>query len=236
MSASTPASASAPFPPSRPPPPPSTVWVTTKLSMGTAANRDKVFGLYSECARHAWFHEPGVLKYFLALPRAFDDDTSLYVFQEYTDQAALSAHFSSPRELLIADFLESDPVILTPIVDTLLPRCGFTRTNELPDDPTIVYASIAYKSPAKREEALCGWMDVAVETASGGAGTLSYSILEDMDDYSSVKVLEIHESEEWLFEVHAKRTSVVRNKTRYGPMRQHVEHVRLRRAGGFLKR
>lgn len=154
----------------------------------------------------------------------------------YTDQSALDTHFKCPQETQIITFLNSDPVILTPIVDTLIPRCSFTRTNELPDDPTIVYASIAYTSPGAREEALAGWMDVTRSTYANQERTLSYNILDDQDDYSSVKVLEIHESEEWLFEVHAKSEAVVKNRQRYGAMRQHVEHVRLRRAGGFLKR
>ncbi|KAI5289049.1 hypothetical protein KEM54_004489 [Ascosphaera aggregata] len=186
------------------------LWVTTKLSLGTAANRDKAFNLYSKCARHAWYREPGVLKYFIALPRAFEDDTSLYVFQD------LETHFNSPGEIRISTFLNSDPVILTPIIDTLTPRASFTRTNDLSDDPTIVYASIAYQTPEAREQALHGWMDVTHATFKNEMGTLSYNILDDQDDHSSVKILEIHESEEWLFEVHAKSEAVVRNKSKFG--------------------
>ncbi|KAI5293633.1 hypothetical protein KEM52_005363 [Ascosphaera acerosa] len=225
------------------------IWVTTKLSMGTTANRDKlmdgtrivvvagqVFGMYSDCARHAWLREPGVLRYFIALPRAFEDDTTLYIFKEYADQETLEAHFAQLPASTVMAFLQSDPTILTPIMDVCTTSASFTRGAELPDDPTIVYASITYASSETREEALRGWQDVAQATRDTEPGTLSYHVLRDQDDRTNVKILEIHESEEWLFEVHAKSQAVVRNREQYGSTRTHVEHVRLRKAGGFLLR
>lgn len=59
------------------------VFVVTKLSLGTVSNRNRALWYYNDCAEHARKNEPGVLMYFITIPRDDRDDTSLYVFQQY---------------------------------------------------------------------------------------------------------------------------------------------------------
>lgn len=87
-----------------------------------------------------------------------------------------------------------------------------------------------------RARALRGWAVVAAATAAEEPGALSYSVLRAHEDRRLVGILEMYESERYLFEVHAASTAVVWNRRENGGIRRRVNHVRLRCAGGFVKR
>ncbi|PGH27154.1 hypothetical protein AJ80_01110 [Polytolypa hystricis UAMH7299] len=212
-----------------------TVFVLGQLCLGTAANRHKALDLFRDIAQYALEHEPGVFKYYITVPRDPADDTSIYVFEEYANQAVVDAHFLTPPVQRLVNYLQSDPDILAPLVYTLKPFLSFTRSTALPSDPTIMYASITY-APGTKRQAVAGWRDVVAATHKHEPGALSYNILEDTEDPDKVNVFEVYASESALWDVHATNPVVVENKQKNGSIRTNVEHVRLKYVGGFLKR
>ncbi|KAK2740445.1 hypothetical protein FQN57_006072 [Myotisia sp. PD_48] len=205
--------------------------VIGKLSMGTEENRDKALELFKGIAEFSLKNEPGVLKYFITIPKDESDKTSIYMYEEYADQAAIDAHFVTPGVTSLMQFLGSDPVISKPVVYRLDPATSFMRETTVPENATVLLASLTYET-GTRAQAIQGWKQVTEAAESTESGTLGYHVLQNQEDENEIKILEIYESEGYLWDVHAKSAAIVEHQVKYGSIRTGLGHVMLKPVGG----
>ncbi|ORY09229.1 hypothetical protein BCR34DRAFT_487621 [Clohesyomyces aquaticus] len=197
---------------------PSTV-VVGHLTAANKGARQKIINAVTKVSQYSKQSEPGVLRYAVTIPRDASDETSVYVIEEYANQAALDAHMGCKAVTdLISDFTENGATLFggATNVYTSETSSAFVRPEITQcSDPFIAYASIDYKE-GSRAGALDGWKKVTSETQNNEAHTLGYAILKDKSNDKTVSTVEVYANETFFKEVHARSKAVADNKAKFG--------------------
>ncbi|KAF2264444.1 hypothetical protein CC78DRAFT_568364, partial [Lojkania enalia] len=217
---------------------PSIVVIAKLLTAGGDA-RQSVIDALDKVSKYSKANEPGVLRYMLTVPRDSLDDKSVYVFEEYADQAALDAHMGTKATAdLIAYFGTNSSLFSgSPDIATCETSSSFARPEcATATDPYIAYASIDYKE-GTRDEALQGWKYVTSETQNNEPDTLGYGILKDKANTITINSVELYANETYFREVHAKSKAVQDNRAKYGEqVRTAFRLALLKHVAGYLHR
>ncbi|KAF2476713.1 uncharacterized protein BDR25DRAFT_339625 [Lindgomyces ingoldianus] len=187
----------------------------------TAANkeaRQTVLDALTKVSQYSKQSEPGVLRYAITVPRDVSDEKSIYVIEEYADQAVLDSHMGSKAVTDLIAFFTANGDLFggATNVSTLETSSAFVRPEITKcNDPFMCYASIDYKE-SSRADALEGWRHVTSETQNNESDTLSYAILKDKTNEITISTIEAYANEAFFREVHAKSTHVQENRAKYG--------------------
>ncbi|KAF2837369.1 hypothetical protein M501DRAFT_937871 [Patellaria atrata CBS 101060] len=211
------------------------ILVIGHLTTSTAEAREKIINALSQIMEYAKAKEPGVTKYCITVPQDTEDATSVFVIEEYADQAAFDSHMAPTVLAPILDIFQSEPGLLKspPAVQTLEPVHGFTRAEIKDVDPFIIIGNLTYKN-GTIPQALEGWKSVATATENNETGTFVYSVAKDKVDPAVLVTVEVYQDERYLWDVHAPSDAVQSNKEKHGGIRTGLQHTKLRRVAGYL--
>lgn len=73
-----------------------TVVLIVRLEASSKEARGQILNAVQECCEYARAKEPGTLKYAICLPDNPQDETNIYIFEEYVDKNAFDSHMKSP--------------------------------------------------------------------------------------------------------------------------------------------
>ena len=138
-------------------------------------------------------------------------------------------------EIFAADpALFAEPPAIYGLPGKLQPAESFTRSRILGvQDPMIIFANFEYEADAT-SQAVKGWKDLVRHARDEEQGTLSYTVLEDVEK-GWVRTVEAYESREFLEGVHVKSAAVGENQRQNGAWRTGRKEVwRLRMVAGYL--
>ncbi|KAK3065121.1 hypothetical protein LTS18_009705 [Coniosporium uncinatum] len=187
--------------------------------------------------QNAHANEPGVTKYLITIPQTdANDSTSVYMIEAYASQSALDSHIATPQVQALLTLFKTEPSLLAepPKVYPLKPFTSFTRPEiDAHSDPYIVFGILTYKAGSTGKAAE-GWKRVCVATEANEKGTLSYNVAENTEEERVLSTLEIYESKEYLWKVHAKSEAVSTNKKMNIGIREGLDLAFLRKVEGYL--
>ncbi|KAF2110312.1 hypothetical protein BDV96DRAFT_650956 [Lophiotrema nucula] len=217
----------------------SSIVVIAILHTAGGESRQTVIDALGKVASYSKENEPGILRHATTVPRDVSDDKTLYVIEEYADQAAFDSHMAAkPTTEMIANFganpslfsAESEIIMAEPSSSFKRPECAKAT------DPFIAYASIDYKE-GTRDEALQGWKGVASATQDNESDTLSYAIMKNKGNSVNVCTFEVYTDEDFFRKVHAPSKAVQENRAKYGTeYRTSFTGALLKLAAGYLHR
>ncbi|RDW65548.1 hypothetical protein BP5796_10240 [Coleophoma crateriformis] len=224
----------------------SSLYVIGHLKTNGGAARDKVLAALTTVAEYSQAHEPGVLKFCVALPRADEgDETSVFAIEDaahkrYADQSALDTHMGSKPVKALVQTFESDstlfsaPPAIYGLASALRPAASFTRAGiNSQADPLLIFANFAYQAGGTAR-AMPGWEALVGRARADEPGTLSYTVLRDSES-EWVRTVEAYVSREFLDGVHVKSEAVAANQRQNGEWRTGEKEVfRLRMLAGYL--
>ncbi|KAI1265299.1 hypothetical protein F5Y18DRAFT_47628 [Xylariaceae sp. FL1019] len=211
------------------------VFVLATLPMKNDELRDKQIRHLTTASEYALENDTNVPKYIAMLPRDEADASSIWVFEEYASREVLDKHMEwQPVKDLVAFMTAASPLSGAPTVLELpITDLSFTREEiKQHADPYIAVAEIEYH-PDTIPEALPYWKAV-VESSRKESGTLAYGVYRHPSDSNRIFTVEIYESKEYLWDVHAKSDAVAENVKNTKNMRKGLKHTYLRRMGGHL--
>ncbi|KAF2735571.1 hypothetical protein EJ04DRAFT_511689 [Polyplosphaeria fusca] len=213
--------------------------VIAKLNTANGEARQTVINALAKVQEFSKPNEPGVLRHATLVSRDPSDDKSLYVIEEYADQAAFDGHMAAKATTDLISNFEANPSLFAKPTEISMsdisssfvrPECARAA------DPFVGYASIDYKE-GTRDEALEGWKGVTSATQNNEPDTLSYAIVKDKGNSVSVHTFEVYASERYFKEVHATSEAVANNRAKYGDSVRTAFNLRLLKlVGGFLHR
>jgi len=205
------------------------------LTTADKEGRAKLIEVFEKIAAYSRTNEPGVTKYAITVPVDETDEKTIYMIEEYADQATSDAHLASqPVQDLIA-LMTSDPTLLAgpPAVYQLEPIYSSTKP-EIADakSPHIVFANLDYK-PEGIKTSLPYWEKVASTSEKDEPGTLFYAVTKTAENPDQLHTVEVYESEKYLWDVHAKSQAVQDSVANTKHLRTGLKHAHLQLVGGF---
>ncbi|KAI0152596.1 hypothetical protein GGR57DRAFT_469624 [Xylariaceae sp. FL1272] len=211
------------------------IFVLATLPMKDGELRDKQIRLLTTASEYAFENGPSIPKYIAMLPRDKADANSLWVFEEYENRKVLDEHMEwQPVKDMVAFMTAESPLSGAPtILELSITDLSFTREEiKQHADPYITVAEIEYH-PDTITKALPYWKAV-VDTSRKESGTLAYGVYRHPFDSNKIFTVEIYESKEYLWDVHAKSDAVAENVKNTKDMRKGLQHTFLRKVGGHL--
>lgn len=210
------------------------------LTLSSPSARDRVVTELNKTSEYSRQNERGVTKHSTGVPRDDPNSTSVYVIEEYANQAAFDAHMACPAVKDLLAFFGSHPDVFAKetVVLTLEPEAGFTRPVIAERaDPFITFATLDYKDSASAKLSLLRWKELRGSVERDEPGSLMYYVCSDKSNKSKVYTMEAYESESYWANDHGKSAAVTANKEMDAAGgRTRREILRLRKAGGFLAR
>ncbi|RDW59845.1 hypothetical protein BP6252_12932 [Coleophoma cylindrospora] len=166
----------------------SSLYVIGHLKTNGGAARDKVVAALTTVAKYSQAHEPGVLKFCVALPRAEEgDETSVFAIEEYADQNALDTHMGSQPVKALVQTFEQDSTLFRAapqihgLASPLRPAASFTHAGITSHaDPVVIFASVAYEAGG-RARAMPQWEAQVGRARADEPGLLSYTVLKEAE-------------------------------------------------------
>ncbi|KAF2022344.1 hypothetical protein BU24DRAFT_417993 [Aaosphaeria arxii CBS 175.79] len=211
--------------------------VIAQLTTAGGEARQSVIDALSKVSAFSRDHEPGVVRYAIAVPRDATDEAAVWVVEEYTSQAAFDQHMGSKPVTDLIAYFTANPALFAGETKVAMtePSSTFTRPEiSNTEDPHFVYAAIDYKE-GERDEALEGWKTVTSETQKNEPETLSYSILKDKGNSVTINTLEVYASEAYFKQVHVPSNAVKENRQKYGDeIRTSMKWAILKKVAGYL--
>lgn len=216
--------------------------------------RNTLIESFEKIAEYSKQSEPGVSVYAITVPRDPSDDTTIYMIEEfvivtnihkictlmnplrYSDQATSDAHLASkPVQDLIALF-GSKPVLAgAPLVYQLEPIYSFSKAHvSQVTDPHIVFANLEYRA-GTADQSLQYWKNV-VSSSEAEDGTLLYALAKEPANLDRLHTVEVYQSENYLWDVHAKSKAVTESVATTKDIRTGLVLSHLKQVGGFFCR
>ncbi|KAK4936923.1 hypothetical protein LTR10_022301 [Elasticomyces elasticus] len=198
--------------------------------------RNRVIKALEQIAEYSGVNEPGVLTYAITVPRD-DDGTTIYVLEEYADKATSDAHLAShPVQTLISLFTLQSVLKEAPTVYQLEPVYSFTKPEVMrATDPYIMFANISYKAGGATQS-FPYWKAVSSTSENNEPGSLLYRLCREEGNADRLHTVEVYESKEYLWDIHAKSEQVRESVTKTKDLRSGLVHAPLKMVGGFLHR
>jgi quinol monooxygenase YgiN len=164
--------------------------------------------------------------------------TELYMIEEYASQKVSNDHLSTaPVQDLIKLFTTGDVLAGAPEVHnthTVAEKIAKPPPT-LSSGPAILLASIEYK-PGTLAHALEGWKELVSYVEKNEEGTRAYAITA-AEGGSEVRAVEVYDSWDYVFKVHAKSPAMAECTRHNGKDRVgRIGIVQLRAVDGFLGR
>jgi quinol monooxygenase YgiN len=231
-----------------------TLAIVARLETSSKTARSTLIDALSKAKDYAAEKEPGTLKYCIFIPQK-DDDTTIYMMDEsvtflalisiyllsarYTDTTALDEHMKAPPIADLMELLTSSPELLSSPMKMykLEPSYSYTRPNvDERSDRFFVFGSLTYTEPKYAEVALNGFGGVGKASEANEPGTLAYAVLRDPEEKCMVRTIEAYESEEYLWDPHAKSAAVQDNIKVQGDTRIGRDLVFLKKVTGYFYR
>ncbi|KIW00522.1 uncharacterized protein PV09_07881 [Verruconis gallopava] len=193
-------------------------------------------------------------KYFFCVRRDAIDDYSTYLIEEYVNKlphthyanVTYNARYdgiTSPSyqpinkisQRMLQQLRDSGSVVNTFEHLVLGISKGFLRKDmKNYTDPYIVFASLEYDTTASAEQALHGFHSVSAFSEGEEPGTISYNVVQDLQDPHVIRTLEFYTDEDYLWNVHAISNAVQENKKRQGNSRLRTDFVFFRLIGRYV--
>jgi len=132
---------------------------TAHLQTKSKDARDKLTAIFNEITEYSRANEPKVLRYITCVPMDTANETSLYMVEEYADQAASDAHLqTAPVQKLLKHFEAEQPLAGAPEILNLSPSIDFRRptATAATSSTLLILAHFGYQ-PGKTVHALEGW-------------------------------------------------------------------------------
>jgi len=210
------------------------------LTLSSPSARDRVIAEINIVSEYSRQNEPGVKKHSTTVPRDDPASTTLYVIEEYENQAAFDAHLVSPPVKHLLGWFESNPNIFAKptVVLTLEPGCGLARPSIAEKtDPFITLVTTQFDDTNNAALSFLRWKELRGSVQRDEPGTLMYYVCVDKSNKSKVYALEAYESEScWAID-HGKGINVATNKSiDMAEGRTGREALALRKVGGYLAR
>ncbi|KAI1627977.1 hypothetical protein EDD37DRAFT_692264 [Exophiala viscosa] len=198
--------------------------------------RDRVIKVFEQIAAYSKAHEPGVLTYAVTIPRD-DDGVTIYMLEEYADKATSDAHLTSQPVQDLINLFTSQPVLKEPpTVYQLEPVYSFTKPEAMKaTDPYVMFANISYKA-GSATQSLPYWEAVSSESENNEPGSLQYRLCREEANADRLHTIEVYESKEYLWEIHAKSKQVKESVEKTKDLRSGLVHAPLKMVSGFLHR
>lgn len=154
----------------------------------------------------------------------------------YTDKPAFDLHMNTEGVQDLIKYMSTEKVVEgapnvreLEVIDGMdLARTDITRHS----DPYIAFAELEYK-PGSAAQSIPYWKQV-VETSRNETGTLVYGLHKDPVQPDKLYTLEVYESKDYLWDVHAKSDAVAENVKNTKDLRIGLKHSFLKYASGFL--
>ncbi len=116
------------------------------------------------------------------------------------------------------------------------PAFSFTKPQvATAKNPFVVFANIDYK-PGTAETSLQYWEKVATTSENEETGTLSYALCKENSNLDRLHTVEVYESEQYLWEVHAKSEAIATSVQNTKDIRAGLNRAFLKVVGGFFHR
>jgi len=213
----------------------SSVFIIGHLQTNSEEARNQIIGELDKVAQFTLQNEPGTYKYAITIPKDESDETSIYVIEEYADQASFATHQTSSAFKDLVNFAENENLYAEePVVYELTPFHILTRPKVLThNDPYIVFGTVEYQA-GKMVESMPYWKNVFSTTQTEEAGSLVYALCSDHAKPDVMRTVEVYESKEYLWDPHAKSDAVVENVKNTKHLRTGLEHVFLQIIAGYL--
>ena len=100
-------------------------------------------------------------------------------------------------------------------------------------DPYVTFAEIDYEHDTAAQS-IPYWQAVAETGRESEPGTLAYGVLKDAKEKDKLFTVEVYESKEYLWDVHAKSKAVEENVKNTKDLRKGLKHQFLQLRAGFL--
>ncbi|OQU98356.1 hypothetical protein CLAIMM_04153 [Cladophialophora immunda] len=204
------------------------------LTAATKQARRELIAAFQVSIRYSQAEEVGTTKYAITVPVDPGDDKSLYIFSEFTDQAALDSHVTSPPAQDVSKLFSSDPVLAAePVTYHLTPVHDFSkpRTVEV-SEPFVLFASLPCKVGQGRA-VLRRWKPLMVDTEAE-RGSLAYSAAKDIANPDRLYALEVFVDEQAYDDCHGSSEPVQSYLRDTEALREGVDALRLKAVGGYF--
>ncbi|KAF2119293.1 hypothetical protein BDV96DRAFT_342530 [Lophiotrema nucula] len=217
----------------------SEVVTTAHLQVKSKEARDKLIAIFNEITEYSRENEnPGVNRYVTLVPTDPANETSLYMLEQYKDQAASDAHLQTPPvQKLLKFFTDEEPLIAPPEVNNLNPSVDFRRPNITDPHPGMIFlfAHMGYQ-PGKLSTALPLLQDLISASAQAEPGFWGCTASVDKEK-NLIRVVDMFESDKFYESEHVKSDAIAKFHEKNSPLSNgEGSLVKLTVVQGFLGR
>ncbi|KIW03995.1 hypothetical protein, variant 2 [Verruconis gallopava] len=202
------------------------------------ASRDKLIEIFHEITEFSRANEnPGVSRYVTLIPTDTSNETSIYMLEQYRDQAACDSHFQQPPvQKLVKYMTEESPLTGPPEVHNLNPTIDVRRPITDPQPGMLfLFAHIKYK-PGKLSEALPHLKELILAVEKDEPEFWGCTACADTEN-ELVRVVDMFESEKFYDEVHVKSAPIAKFHAANTPLTTgEFGFAKLKVVQGFLGR
>jgi quinol monooxygenase YgiN len=198
----------------------------------------KLIAIFKDITDYSYKNEnPGVIRYVTLIPTDASDETSVYMLEQYKDQAALDAHLSSaPVQKLLKFFGDESPIVGAPEVHNLTPSIDFRRPITDPKPGMLfLFAHMVYKE-GKISEGLSILQELvsAVEKLEPEFYGCTTSVDKEKN---LIRIVDMFESEKFYEEEHVKSAPIAKFHGQNAPLATgEFGFAKLKVVQGFLGR